>query len=78
MLGCPDYGTLDPDILIWCEENEFILVTNNRKSMPVHLQDHLAENRRATGYFCFKRKYERRRNARRTSSNCGGFGFGRI
>ncbi len=51
MLGCPDYGTLDPDILIWCEENEFILVTNNRKSMPVHLQDHLAENRRATGIF---------------------------
>jgi len=51
MLGCPDYGTLDPEILIWCEENEFILVTNNRKSMPVHLQDHLAENRRATGIF---------------------------
>jgi len=51
MLGCPDYGTLDPEILIWCEENEFILVTNNRKSMPIHLQDHLAENRRATGIF---------------------------
>ena len=51
MLGCPDYGTLDPEILISCEENEFILVTNNRKSMPVHLQDHLAENRRATGVF---------------------------
>ncbi len=19
MLGCPDYGTLDPEILIWCD-----------------------------------------------------------
>ena len=27
----------------WCEIHEFILVTNNRKSMPKHLADHLAE-----------------------------------
>lgn len=51
MLGAPALGTLDPEILIWCEENDFILVTNNRKSMPVHLQEHLAENRRAMGIF---------------------------
>jgi hypothetical protein len=38
----PAKGTKDPDILKWCEENGFILVTNNRKSMPVHLADHLA------------------------------------
>ena len=37
MLGAPALGTLDPEILIWCEENLFLLVTNNRKSMPVHL-----------------------------------------
>ncbi len=51
MLGVPALGTLDPEILIWCEENGFILVTNNRKSMPVHLEDHLAANRRAAGIF---------------------------
>ena len=51
MLGAPALGTLDPEILIWCEENEFLLVTNNRKSMPVHLQDHFAQGRRATGIF---------------------------
>ena len=28
--GAPPRGTLDPEILIWCEENGFILVTNNR------------------------------------------------
>ena len=50
-LGAPPLGTLDPDILIWCENNGFILVTNNRKSMPVHLKDHLAIGRRSGGIF---------------------------
>ena len=49
MPGVPDFGTLDSEILVWCEENEFILVTNNRKSMPVHLEEHLSEGRHATG-----------------------------
>lgn len=51
MLGAPAFGTLDPEILVWCEENEFLLVTNNRKSMPAHLQDHLEHGRHATGIF---------------------------
>lgn len=33
--GCPSRGTLDPEILFWCEENQCILVTNNRASMPL-------------------------------------------
>ncbi len=44
-------GTPDPEILIWCETNEFILVTNNRKSMPRHLTDHLANGRHIPGIF---------------------------
>ncbi|MCB0194661.1 MAG: DUF5615 family PIN-like protein [Anaerolineae bacterium] len=51
ILGAPPKGTLDPDILRWCEENAFILVTNNRKSMPRHLQDHLDEGRHVPGIF---------------------------
>ncbi len=47
----PSKGTLDPDILVWCEVNNFILVTNNRTSMPVHLIDHLKENRHVPGIF---------------------------
>ena len=39
----PPKGTLDPDILLWCEEYNFVLVTNNRTSMPVHLRDHIAK-----------------------------------
>ena len=39
----PPKGTLDPEILLWCEEYNFVLVTNNRTSMPVHLRDHIAK-----------------------------------
>ncbi|MEE8392276.1 MAG: DUF5615 family PIN-like protein [Anaerolineae bacterium] len=47
--GAPPEGTLDPAILRWCEENLFTLVTNNRRSMPQHLRDHLAEGRHIPG-----------------------------
>ncbi|NEP49880.1 MAG: hypothetical protein F6K65_14120 [Moorea sp. SIO3C2] len=49
--GAPPKGTLDPEILIWCEIHDFILVTNNRKSMPKHLVDHLADSRHVPGIF---------------------------
>ena len=49
--GAPRGGTPDPDILRWCEEHDFILVTNNRKSMPAHLRDHLAAGRHVPGIF---------------------------
>lgn len=47
--GAPARGTLDPEILVWCEDNGFLLVTNNRKSMPGHLHDHLALGRHIPG-----------------------------
>lgn len=47
--GAPPRGTLDPDILIWCEAHSFCLVTNNRKSMPRHLADHLEMGRHMPG-----------------------------
>lgn len=49
--GAPPKSTLDPEILIWCEEHGFILVTNNRTSMPPHLADHLAQGRHVPGIF---------------------------
>jgi hypothetical protein len=49
MPGAPPRGTADAAILLWCEENSFILVTNNRRSMPGHLQDHLAGGRHVPG-----------------------------
>ena len=47
--GAPPKGTLDPEILDWCELHGYVLVTNNRASMPVHLSDHLAAGKRCTG-----------------------------
>lgn len=49
--GAPERGTLDPDMLLWCGANNFSLVTNNRASMPVHLQEHLAQERHVPGIF---------------------------
>ena len=47
----PRIGALDPEILLWCEANDFSLVTNNRDSMPGHLQDHLAAGHHVPGIF---------------------------
>jgi hypothetical protein len=32
-IGMPPKRTRDPDILVWCEEHSFVLVTNNRRTM---------------------------------------------
>ena len=38
--NAPTFGTLDPEILNYTEKSQRILVTDNRKSMPGHLQTH--------------------------------------
>ncbi len=47
--GVPPKGTKDPAILDWCEHNTFILVTNNRASMPEHLADHIRNGQHIPG-----------------------------
>lgn len=47
--GAPPKGTPDPDLLCWIEEQDCLLVTNNRATMPVHLRDHLAADRHVPG-----------------------------
>lgn len=54
--GTPSRGTLDPDILCWCEDYNFVLVTNNRTSMPVHLTEHIAAGRHVPGIFILNPK----------------------
>ncbi len=41
----PPPETLDPALLRWCEAHDFVLVTNNRRTMPVDLAAHLGEGR---------------------------------
>ncbi len=38
--GAAEFGTLDPDILFYLESSERILVTDNRNSIPGHLEVH--------------------------------------
>jgi hypothetical protein len=47
--SAPEKGTSDPDLLVWIEEQSFLLITNNRASMPVHLAGHLAQGRHVPG-----------------------------
>ncbi|MEX2169119.1 MAG: DUF5615 family PIN-like protein [Pirellulales bacterium] len=50
-VAAPSLGTLDPEILIWCELHDCGLVTRNRSTMPVHLKSHLEQGRHVPGIF---------------------------
>ena len=49
--GAPARSAPDPEILEWCEKNQFNLITNNRKSMPQHLSDHRAAGHHVPSIF---------------------------
>jgi hypothetical protein len=52
--AAPLKGTLDPEILLWLERTGFSLVTRNRKSMPQHLQAHIAAGHHVPGIFILR------------------------
>ena len=52
----PARSTPDPEILKWCEQNQFNLITNNRESMPQHLSEHLSAGHHVPGIFTINRK----------------------
>jgi Domain of unknown function (DUF5615) len=54
--GVPPKATPDPAILIWTEQNNCILVTENRATMPRHLADHLMAGRKFPGMLLIKKK----------------------
>jgi hypothetical protein len=55
--GAPRRGTLDPVLLRWIEQNNYLLVTANRKSMPVHLRDHLVAGHHVPGILILRRQW---------------------
>jgi hypothetical protein len=54
--SAPPTGTLDPGLLVWLEEHNCLLVTNNRSSMPPHLRAHLAVGRHIPGIIQLPRR----------------------
>lgn len=47
----PPGGSQDPDIPVWLDRHGFCLVTDNRRSMPVHLAHHLEAGGHVRGVF---------------------------
>jgi hypothetical protein len=47
--AAPPLRSPDPLLLEWCEKHDYLLLTNNRKSMPQHLTDHVAQGRHVPG-----------------------------
>ena len=52
----PARGTLDPAILEWIEQNGYVLVSRNRRTIPNHLRDHLATGHHVPGIFLLWRQ----------------------
>ena len=49
--NAPPAGILDSDILLWMEVNGYILITENRSTIPVHLGDHYTAGHHFPGVF---------------------------
>jgi hypothetical protein len=52
----PSLGTSDPDILNWLEQNDFILVSRNRSTMPMHLKEHTAKGKHVPGILLIRKE----------------------
>lgn len=49
--GAPPRGSLDADLLIWCERSGYVLVTDDRSTMSGHLVDHVGAGHHMRGVF---------------------------
>jgi hypothetical protein len=49
-------GSLDPDILVWAEREGRIVVTRDRRTMPVHFANHLQAGRHSPGIFVIRKR----------------------
>ena len=53
----PALGTLDPEVLRYCEQAQRALITENRSTMAIHEQAHFAEGKHRWGIFKLRRGY---------------------
>lgn len=58
--NAPPYGTPDPDILDWIEQTGYIIVSRNRRTMPRHLEEHLAHEKHIPGMLLLKKRVSMR------------------
>jgi hypothetical protein len=48
---------LDPEIVLYCEAEQRVLLTRNRESMPVHIAEHFAMGHHHWGVFRLRPGY---------------------
>jgi hypothetical protein len=58
--GMPPFGSLDPDILAFCEQEQRMLVSLDRASMPVHVAAHHAAGGHTWGVLLVTRRCSHR------------------
>ncbi len=59
--GVPPISTKDGEILEFLEREGYILVTSNRNTMPIHLQEHLQKGRHIPGILLLRPRASYRR-----------------
>ena len=47
-------GSGDPELMVWAEQEQRILVTHDPDTTPTHLADHLAAGRHSPGVFMIR------------------------
>jgi hypothetical protein len=68
--GAPPNHAKDPEILLYCEQEQRLLISRDRTSMPVHVREHLRAGHHHWGVLClrpghtigdyyYSRRYER-------------------
>ena len=51
----PAIGTRDSQLLRWIEQEGYVLVSRNRRTLPRHLSEHLEEGGHVPGIFLLRR-----------------------
>lgn len=55
-MGAPVKGISDSDLLYWIEQKGYILVTENRRTIPSHLQAHFEAGGHVPGILFLRRR----------------------
>jgi hypothetical protein len=52
----PSKGDSDQDILTWVEKTGYILVTSNRRTIPIHVRNHIEAGGHVPGILLLRRR----------------------
>lgn len=52
----PAFGTPDPELLRWIEQEGYVLVSRNRRTLSQHLREHLEAGGHVPGIFLLRRR----------------------